>query len=92
MALLSVSQAANNIIQLVGSVEGILASFPATNADGSSNVAAQNQAIVDTVNSLVSSGLFPLPAGVTLSQIQAFAPLLVKLIANYKLATQKTEL
>lgn len=92
MALLSVSQAANNIIQLVGSVEGILVAFPATNADGSANVAAQNQAIVDTVNSLVSSGLFPLPDGVTLAQIQAFAPLLVKLIDNYKLATKKTEL
>lgn len=92
MPLMSVTDAANNIINLVGSVEGVMTAFPATNADGSSNQAAQDSAISSMVASLVNSGLFQLPNGATLSQIQIFAPLLVKTLSDYKTATKKTQI
>lgn len=92
MPLMTVTDSANNIINLVGSVEGVMTAFPATNSDGSANQPAQDAAISSMVASLVTSGLFQLPNGATLAQIQVFAPLLVKTISGYKTSTRRTEL
>lgn len=90
MPLMSVTDAANNIITLVGSVEGVMIAFPAVNEDGTPNQPAQDAAIAAMVASLVNSGVFQLSTNVTIAQVQSFAPMLVKLMSDYKAATTKT--
>lgn len=78
-------------LSVLGSVEGVLQAFPATNADGTANPAAQNQAVQAVVAAFLNAGVINFP-GVTTDKLTTLASSLVTTILAYKAATHKTEL
>ena len=58
---------------LMGASSAIADAMPPTNADGSSNVSAQQTAITQIVNAALANGLAPLPAATTQQDVDYFS-------------------
>jgi len=80
------------IYSAVSVVDGLVRAFPASNADGSANPTAQLNAFNAFIDSAVEQGFFVLPAPFTVTALKAIAPSLLKIISDYKVATQRPSL
>jgi hypothetical protein len=90
MALSTIQSSQVQVLQLIGTIDGFLGAFPATNQDGSVNQPAQDAAIQGAVAAAISTGVFPVPVGANIEQTSAFGKALVAIVVAYKAATKKT--
>lgn len=82
-----------NLLTALQLIDQTATAFPPTNADGSSNVQAQSDAVKGTIDTAASSGVVDLSTfGIQLTQLEQFAIGIVPIIAAYKRATNRPSL
>lgn len=80
------------IQQAVSTIDGIGMSFPATNADGSPNQQAQNDAVAGAFAALQAAGLQVNIPGIDPAKLVTLVEALIPVINAYKKATNRPTL